>query len=221
MSRIIRRALILGGKIAALLVALVIALSLVYLVVTPPSTIMLARWASLKPVERDVVPIEEISPHLRLMVVASEDGQFCRHHGVDWEQIRIAIESGATRGASTIPMQTAKNVFLWPQRSYIRKMMEIPIAMWLDLVWSKERMLEVYLNLAEWGEGTFGAEAAARRYFNKSARDLTRGEAALLATALPSPKTRNPRSPSTGHRRLAERLVARAVQAGPIAHCAG
>lgn len=215
----IRRVPALLAKIILLLIALLAVLSLLYIVVTPPSTLMLGRWLTLKSVERQVVPIEEISPHLRLMVIASEDGQFCRHHGVDWNQVRIVIESGARRGASTISMQTAKNVFLWPQRSYVRKGLEIPLAMWLDLIWSKHRMLEIYLNVAEWDEGVFGAEAAARHYFNKPASALTQREAALLATALPSPVARNPGRPSANHARLAERLAARAVRSGPIANC--
>ncbi|TVR09428.1 MAG: monofunctional biosynthetic peptidoglycan transglycosylase [Salinarimonadaceae bacterium] len=196
-----------------------LALSILYIVVTPPSTIMLGRWATLQPVERTVVPLERISPHLQLMVVASEDGQFCAHRGVDWSELAFVLERGESRGASTIPMQTAKNLFLWPQRSYVRKALEIPIAIWIDLVWSKRRMLEIYLNVAEWDEGVFGAEAAARHYFNKSAADLTRREAALLATALPAPKSRNPRAPSAGHARLADRLAARGARSGWIVAC--
>jgi monofunctional glycosyltransferase len=215
----IRRVPALLAKTILLLLALLVGLSLLYIVVTPPSTLMLGRWLTLKSVERQVVPIEEISPNLRLMVIASEDGQFCRHNGVDWDQVRIVIDTGARRGASTISMQTAKNVFLWPQRSYVRKALEIPIAMWLDLIWSKRRMLEVYLNVAEWDEGVFGAEAAARHYFNKPASALTQREAALLATALPSPVARNPGRPTANHARLAERLAARAVRSGPIANC--
>ncbi|MCC5978057.1 MAG: monofunctional biosynthetic peptidoglycan transglycosylase [Salinarimonas sp.] len=206
-------------RMLVLLVVLFAGSSLLYILVTPPSTIMLARWLTLQPVARETVPLEAISPELRLMVIASEDGQFCRHAGVDWRELRHVVESGGARGASTISMQTAKNVYLWPQRSYIRKAMEIPIAVWLDFVWSKPRMLEIYLNIAEWDEGVFGAEAAARHYFNRSAADLTRHQAALLATALPAPKSRNPAAPSAGHARLAERLAYRAVRSGPIAAC--
>lgn len=215
----IRRVLVVVGKLILLLVLLLVGLSLLYGVVTPPSTLMLGRWLTLKSVEREAVPLAEISPNLRLMVIASEDGLFCRHHGVDWDQVRIVIENGESRGASTISMQTAKNVFLWPQRSYVRKAFEFPLAMWLDLVWSKERMLEIYLNVAEWGEGVYGAEAAAQLHFGKAAKDLTQREAALLATALPNPLARNPGRPTGNHARLAERLAARAVQSGPIAAC--
>ncbi len=156
-------------------------------------------------------------------MLASEDSRFCEHAGVDWDAIREVVEGadedGPSRGASTIPMQTAKNLFLWPSRSYVRKGLELPIALYLDLVWTKRRMMEVYLNIAEWGDGTFGAEAAARRYFNKSAKDLTRREAALLATALPNPFRRNPARPSPGHRRLADRLALRMEVAAPFAGC--
>ncbi|MGY6568312.1 MAG: monofunctional biosynthetic peptidoglycan transglycosylase [Salinarimonas sp.] len=215
LRRLLRRVF----ALIALIAALFIGSSLLYMLVTPPSTIMLARWVTLQPVARETVPLAQISPELRLMVIASEDGQFCRHMGVDWRELRHVIESGGARGASTISMQTAKNVYLWPQRSYIRKALEIPIALWLDFVWSKPRMLEIYLNIAEWDEGVFGAEAAAQHYFNRSAADLTRQQAALLATALPAPQRRNPAAPSAGHARLAERLAHRAVRSGPIAAC--
>ncbi|MGY6569643.1 MAG: monofunctional biosynthetic peptidoglycan transglycosylase [Salinarimonas sp.] len=213
--RIIRR-LVVGVLI---LVALFVASSLLFRVIMPPSTIMLARWVTLQPVTRIPVPLEEISDELKLMVIASEDGQFCRHAGVDWRELRLVIESGGRRGASTISMQTAKNVYLWPQRSYLRKALEIPAALWLDLVWPKARMLEIYLNIAEWDEGVFGAEAAAQHYFGVPASALTRRQAALLATALPAPQRRNPAAPSAGHARLAERLANRAVRSGPIAAC--
>lgn len=196
-----------------------VALSALYIAVTPPSTIMLGRWATLQPVDRVSTPLDEISPHLQLMVVASEDGQFCAHWGVDWNELVFVLESGESRGASTIPMQTAKNVFLWPQRSYVRKALEIPVALWIDLLWTKRRMLEIYLNVAEWDEGVFGAEAAARHYFDKPAADLTRREAALLATALPAPASRNPAAPSAGHARLADRLAARAARSEWIIGC--
>jgi monofunctional biosynthetic peptidoglycan transglycosylase len=196
-----------------------LALSLLYAVVTPPSTLMLGRWLTLSPVDRQAVPLSAVSEHLPRTVIASEDGRFCQHRGVDWGALQEVLEDeeGPSRGASTIPMQVAKNVFLWPGRSYIRKGIEIPVALWIDLVWSKRRMMEVYLNVAEWGEGIFGAEAAARAYFGKGARELSRREAALLAAALPNPKRRNPAKPSAGHRRIADRLMARA--AGTVADC--
>lgn len=198
-----------------------LALSLLYALVTPPSTLMIGRWLTLSGVDRQAVPLSAISEHLPRTVIASEDQRFCQHGGVDWDALRDVIEDeeGPSRGASTIPMQVAKNLFLWPGRSYIRKGLEIPVALWIDLVWSKRRMMEVYLNIAEWGEGIFGAEAATRAYFGKSARELTRREAALLAAALPNPKRRNPARPTAGHRRIADRLVARAAAVGHLAGC--
>ncbi|HEX8663866.1 MAG TPA: monofunctional biosynthetic peptidoglycan transglycosylase [Beijerinckiaceae bacterium] len=204
-----------------LAVVAVLALGLAYRVVTPVSTLMLGRWATLKSAERVAVPLDAVAPAVPLAVVASEDARFCLHGGVDWDALREVVEDeeGPSRGASTVPMQVAKNLFLWPGRSYVRKALEIPIALYLDLVWPKRRMMENYLNVAEWGEGTFGIEAAARRHFGKSARDLSRQEAALLVTALPNPKLRNSGRPSARHRNLASRLLARMNAAAPFAGC--
>ena len=182
-------------------------------VLLPPSTLMIGRWLTGRTVERVGVPLDAIAPALPAAVIASEDARFCLHGGVDWGALRQVVqdsdEDGPDRGASTLTMQTAKNVFLWPSRSYLRKAVEIPLALALDLVWGKRRTIEVYLNVAEWGEGLFGAEAAARRYFGKSARDLTTGEAALLATSLPNPRLRDPLRPTRLQRTLAARLPAR------------
>jgi monofunctional biosynthetic peptidoglycan transglycosylase len=187
--------------------------------VPPISTLMLARWVAFRGVERTYVPLARISPRLVAAVVISEDALFCRHHGVDWgalnEVIIEADEDGPSRGASTITMQTAKNLFLWPQRSTIRKGLEIPLALVLDRAWGKKRVLEVYLNIAEWGPGLFGAEAAARHYFHKSAADLTQREASLLATALPNPILRDASRPK---RRQA---VLAAINAGRVAGAEG
>ena len=206
---------VIGLLLSAILVVLVLAI--VYRFVPPVSTLMLARWAMLQPVERITTPLEGIAPSLATAVIASEDARFCAHRGVDWDALREVIEDAEddapSRGASTIPMQTAKNLFLWPGRSYVRKALELPIALYIDLIWGKRRVMEVYLNVAEWGDGVFGAEAAARRHFGKSARNLTRGEAALLATALPNPRLRNPSRPTARHRALANRLLAR-MEAG-------
>jgi len=195
----------------ALAFGVLLVLALVYSAVPPPSTLMLGRWATLKPVDRQAVPLAAISPHLVQAVIASEDQRFCLHDGVDWGALREVVddEDGPSRGASTISMQTVKNVFLWPGRSVLRKGLEIPLAMAADALWGKRRMMEVYLNVAEWGEGVFGAEAAARRWFGKPARDLTRGEAALLAAVLPNPILRNPALPSRGVRAAAARIQTR------------
>ncbi|MEA2757916.1 MAG: monofunctional glycosyltransferase [Methylobacteriaceae bacterium] len=191
--------------------------------VPPVSTLMLARWVTFRAVERTYVPLARISPLLIAAVVTSEDALFCRHHGVDWgalnEVISEADEDGPSRGASTITMQTAKNLFLWPQRSTIRKALEIPLALALDRAWGKRRVLEVYLNIAEWGDRLFGAEAAARRYFHKSAADLSQREASLLATALPNPILRDPSRPKRRHAVLAAINAGRVVGAEGYLEC--
>ncbi|WP_372425551.1 biosynthetic peptidoglycan transglycosylase [Salinarimonas chemoclinalis] len=219
LRRLVGGVLGLAWRAVALVVVALVVLTLVGAAITPVSTLMLGRWATMQPVTRMVVPLEAISPHVPRMVIASEDSLYCRHAGVDFDALFAVIEAGAERGASTIPMQTAKNVFLWPQRSYVRKAIEIPLALWLDLVWGKRRTLEIYLNVAEWGDGVFGIEAAARAHFGKSAGDLTRREAALLATALPNPRGRDPGRPSGGHARLAENLMARERGSGDIFGC--
>ncbi len=189
----------------------------------PISTLMLARWLEGNRVERHYVPLERISGFLHAAVIVSEDARFCEHNGVDWGALREILDrpgaNGPLRGASTIPMQTAKNLFLWPSRSYVRKAIEIPVALLIDLAWPKRRILEVYLNLAEWGEGIFGAEAAARHYFHKSATRLDAREAALLATALPNPSHRNAARPSRRHAGLATRIMSRALTPGPLVKC--
>ncbi len=168
------------------------------------------------------MPLERISGFLRATVIVSEDARFCHHHGVDWGALREVVDrpgaNGPTRGASTIPMQTAKNLLLWPSRSYVRKAIEIPLALLIDLAWSKRRILEVYLNLAEWGKGVFGVEAAARHYFHKSADRLDAREAALLATSLPNPSHRNAGRPSRRHLWLAARVMAKAQRAGLLSN---
>lgn len=190
-------------RIAVIVCAAPFVLTLAYTFLPAISTPMLGRLVTGQRVERIWTPLEAISPTLARAVAASEDAKFCTHHGVDWEAIGDQLskleEGGKPRGASTITMQLAKNLFLWPGRSYIRKALEIPLALWIDLVLSKHRILELYLNIAEWGDGVFGAEAAARHHFNKPAAALSRTEAARLATALPNPIARDPASPSKRH----------------------
>lgn len=194
----------------------VLVLGAAYLAVPPVSTLMLGRWLTLRGAEQSYKPLAEIAPVLPAAAMASEDARFCLHRGVDWKALsdvmEDADEGGPSRGASTIPMQVAKNLFLWPGRSYLRKAMEIPIALYLGAIWPKRRMMEVYLNIAEWGEGIFGAEAAARRHFRKSAADLTRREAALLVAALPNPRQRDPARPSRLMNAKAGRILARIPQ---------
>lgn len=210
-------------RLALAAAALVAALFVVDSLLPPVSTLMLGRWATFRGVERTFAPLDRISPHLKTAVLMSEDARFCRHGGVDWsaldQVLSQADEDGPARGASTLTMQVVKNLFLWPGRSYVRKALELPLALVVDLVWSKKKILEAYLNVAEWGEGVFGAEAAARRYFGKSAAALTPREAALLATALPNPIERRADRPSRRHAALASIVARRAATSGAWTDC--
>jgi monofunctional glycosyltransferase len=195
--------------IAALLIA--------GMVLPMPSTLMLTRHVLGRSVDRQWVPIERISPHLVNAVVGSEDQRFCQHWGVDFGALREVIEDedGPSRGASTITMQTVKNVYLWHGQSYVRKAIEIPLALVVDTLWGKRRVMEVYLNVAEWGLGVYGAEAAARRYFNVGVANLTPQQAARLAAALPNPYLRSPERAS----RFAARAAARIESGRTLAGC--
>ena len=200
------------------------ALTVLYLVVNPVSTPMLARWITARPVERVYLSIDAISRSLPLTVIAAEDARFCSHSGVDWKGLREAVEEAdelsEARGGSTITQQVAKNLFLWPGRSFVRKALETPLALWIDLVLPKRRVLEIYLNVAEWGpNGQFGAEAGAQHAFGKSARGLTAREAALMAAILPNPRRRSAARPSSGVRRLAGIYEGRARGAAEAAPC--
>lgn len=195
-----------------------------YTIVAPQFTnLMLWRAAQGHGISRQWVSIDNISPNLINAVLSSEDGRFCLHNGVDWQEMEVVIDDlidgGEPRGASTLTMQLMKNLFLWPSRSYIRKGLEVPLAMYGDLVWSKRRTAEIYLNVVEWGPGIYGAEAASRRYFGKTSARLSVKEASLLATALPNPLHRNPRNPSEGHQRLASTVEARARKSGGLFSC--
>lgn len=214
-------------KIAAAYALIVLVLVTLYAWVPPVSTLMIWRWVTFQPVTRIWKPLEAISPNLVHAVVVSEDSRLCFHSGIDWRELRNAVreadEMGEARGASTIAMQTARNLFLWPGRQYVRKALEIPIAFYLDLAWPKRRLVEVYLNVAEWGpNGEFGAEAAARRAFNRSAQSLGPEEASLLAAALPSPQMRHPERPGPVLRRVAGRNLAAVDQDGGLStQCLG
>lgn len=207
------------------LVALPVALVPIYAIpsVRPVSTLMLADWLALKPVARDWVPLAAISPVLVRTVMLSEDGQYCSHRGVDWRELNgvidDAMEGEETRGASTIPMQTVKNLFLWTSRSFVRKGLEVPLALYADLVLTKPRLMEIYLNVAEFGPGLYGVEAASWRYFGKPAIALTPREAALLAKTLPAPASRDPGSPTRGLSSLARSIEARTRRAGGFSKC--
>jgi monofunctional glycosyltransferase len=220
-GRLVKRLL----KIGVILALVPVALTLLYIpsVVHPISTLMLKDLVTFKGYERKWVSIENIAPALIHSVMMSEDGQFCAHQGVDWPAINQVIDDAmdgeGSRGASTIPMQTVKNVYLWSSRSYVRKVLEIPYALMVNLFWSKKRLMEIYLNIAEWGPGIYGIEAAAQHHFGVSAKNLSRRQAALLAVTLPNPILRNPAKPSKGLNRLARLNERRAMQAGGYVEC--
>lgn len=212
-------------RIAIALVLLPYLLILIYALpfIRPVSTLMLADLALLRGYDRRWVDLDDISPNLVRSVMMSEDGQFCFHGGVDWTQMRGVVEDAldgeTTRGASTIPMQTVKNLFLWNGRSFVRKGLELPLAISADFVWSKRRMMEIYLNIAEWGPGIYGAEAAAQHHFNVPASKLSARQAALLAVSLPNPITRVAGKPSRGVQRLAAVVERRARNSGDYIKC--
>lgn len=217
-SRRIVLALVVAG-------ALPLVITIAYLppAVHPLSTLMMKDLATFTGYERRWMPIGEIGPRLVHSVMMSEDGQFCSHHGIDLGEMRALIDDflagEATRGGSTVTMQTVKNLYLWHGRSYVRKAIELPYAVYFDFVMPKRRIMEIYLNIAEWGPGIYGAEAASRHYFGKSTRELTARQAALLAVTLPSPHTRNPAKPSAGLNRLAAKIERRAGHAGGYDDC--
>lgn len=214
-------------RVVLVLAAIPLLLAVLYNVVNPVSTLMIGRWITGERVERIWTPIEKMSPALVRTVIASEDASFCHNIGIDIAELREAIEKADdledTRGASTIPMQIAKNLFLWPGRDYIRKAIEMPLAIWLDLVVSKRRLIEIYLNIAEWGpNGEFGVEAGARRAFGIPAAQADTRQAALLAVMLPNPHRRDAGNPTAGVQRLAARLQARVPKEGPeLVACLG
>jgi monofunctional biosynthetic peptidoglycan transglycosylase len=199
--RLLARALALVAAGYALLIAL-------FSFVPPPINLYQAGEAwRLGAIEKDWVGWDEIPPALARAAVAAEDANFCRHWGFDMAAIRAAVAEGSARGASTISQQVVKNVFLWHGRSWLRKAMEAALTPVVELAWSKQRILEVYLNVAEFDEGVFGAEAAARHYFGVAARDLTAVQAARLAAVLPDPKGRDAANPGPLVRRRTQAIL--------------
>lgn len=185
-----------------------------YRVVDPPVTFLTARdRLNGLEVKQQWVDLDQMSRHIPRAVIAAEDSQFCTHNGFDIEAIEKAMERNKKgkklRGGSTISQQTAKNAFLWPGRNYIRKGLEAWFTVLIEFVWGKPRIMEVYLNIAEFGRGVFGVEAASRHYFDKSAKKLTRAEAARLAAILPQPIKRDAASPGRYTRRYANRIAGR------------
>ncbi|WP_414087066.1 monofunctional biosynthetic peptidoglycan transglycosylase [Rhizobium sp. BR 314] len=189
----------------------------------PVSTLMIGDAVTFQGYDRRWVPLENIAPVLVKSVMVSEDGQFCFHGGVDWGEMRLLIQETmrgkSTRGGSTIPMQTVKNLFLWNSRSFVRKTMELPLAVSASTVWSKRRMMEIYLNIAEWGPGIYGIEAAARYHFKVPASKLTGRQAALLAVSLPNPIDRVASRPGRGLSQLASLIQRRARNADAYIKC--
>jgi monofunctional glycosyltransferase len=194
-----------------------------YRVGHPVSTLMAWRWLSGAPMSRQWIDLAAMSQALPRSVVASEDAKFCSHHGIDWDALRDVLDDAedgeVARGGSTITQQVAKNLFLWQGRSLVRKALEFPLALWIDLVLPKQRILEIYLNIAELGpSGQFGAQAGSAYAFGRPASNLSPREAALLAAILPNPVIRSARNPRPGVRRLAAIYMVRA-QATELKRC--
>ena len=204
-------------RFAALMFAISIMMTAIYEHVPVPVTwLMLLRVVQGDGLTKDWEPVENISPELIRAVIAAEDTRFCEHRGFDWVELRKAIDEWrrgeGLRGASTISNQVARNVFLWPSRDLLRKGLEAYYTVLIELMWRKERIIEVYLNVAEWGPGIFGAEAAAQHYFGKPASELTRREASLMAAILPNPIEWSASSPGEYTANYAARIRTRMDQ---------
>lgn len=184
----------------------------------PPVTLtmLISAYENRRWIDHRSVPLEQVSMHLKRAVIAAEDGRFCMHNGIDFDAVADAVEDfgerGKLRGASTISMQVSRNVFLWTGGGVVRKALEAPLALSLDAAWSKRHILEIYLNIAEWGPGIFGAEAAARHYFRKPAAQLTAYEAARMTAILPNPIRWNAAKPTAYIERRTRIIQTRAMQ---------
>ena len=208
---------ILRRRLAVILLFLILlpyALAVVYPLMHPPSTLMVADWLRLNKTSRDWVPLSGISPNLINAVMIAEDDMFCAHHGINVRQMQKSIKQAEARGrpikaTSTITQQLAKNLFLWHGRSWLR----------LDFIWSKPQILETYLNIVEWGDDIYGAEAATQHYFHTSAKNLSHMQAALLATTLPNPEKRNATSPGPAQAVMAAGIAARLASDAPDLTC--
>ncbi len=211
------------GALALIMLVPVVMVPL-YWVVQPLSVPMVMRYVSGENVTRTWVDIDQISDRLKVSVMLSEDGQFCRHWGVDLRalqtEIEAVLEGRPARGASTLSMQVARNLFLWNGRSFVRKGLEIPLAFYLDLVLSKRRIMEIYLNIAEWGpDGQFGIEAGTQKAFGVDAGALSWQRATLMAVALPNPNVRIPARPSSGLLGVARTVEQRAKRFSERTYC--
>lgn len=206
-----------------LAVVVLVALGIVgFSVINPPTTpYMFSEGRRIGNIDHQWVPMEEIAPVMARSVVAAEDANFCLHWGLDLTAIRAALADGANRGGSTISQQVVKNVYLWQDRSWLRKTLEAFLTPLMEAVWTKRRVLEVYLNVAEFDTGVFGVEAAAQHYFGVSAAELDPTEAARLAAVLPDPKDRSASNPTNYIRRQSSRILdgAATIQADGRASC--
>ncbi|MEY4698165.1 MAG: hypothetical protein RIT14_2593 [Pseudomonadota bacterium] len=206
--RLRRRVITWAGRVAGGIAAVFGVLIVLFSFVPPPINLYQASEAwRLGGIEKDWVSFDEMAPVMARAAVAAEDANFCLHWGFDMKAIREAVEEGSNRGASTLTQQTVKNVFLWHGRSWLRKALEGVMTPVVELVWSKSRILEVYLNVAEFGEGIFGVQAAAQHYFGVDAADLSPTQAARLAAVLPDPQARDAANPSDFVRRRARSIL--------------
>lgn len=213
-----------AAALLVLLVALPTALVLPWRWFDPPTSAFISQArADGLDTQQEWVEWQEISPHLPIAVVAAEDQNFPHHHGFDLESIRTALEEdrGRPRGASTISQQVAKNLFLWPGHSWTRKGIEAYLTVFIELLWPKRRILEIYLNTAELGPGIYGAEAGARRFFDRSASELSLRQSALFAAVLPSPKSRSVAKPSSLVNKRAVWILKQVQQLGGPAYLDG
>ena len=205
---LLRRGLRWGVRFVMISVAAILLMILAYRFINPPITpYILSESRRLGEVKRVWVSLDRIAPVMARSAVAAEDANFCLHWGFDMAAIRAALNDGGARGASTISQQVTKNVYLWQGRSWFRKAMEALMTPLVEAIWSKQRLMEVYLNVVEFDEGVFGVEAAAQHYFGVSAADLSPTQAARLAVVLPDPKGRSASKPGANLRNRASRIV--------------
>ena len=221
--RRVRRAVLIALLAA---IAVPVVLAVLYRAVPPPLTpLMVIRLFEGEGIRKQWTPLSRISPHLVKSVIGLEDSRFCIHGGIDWDSVSDAVSEhlhGAPlRGASTISMQTAKNLFLWPEQHFLRKAIEAPMTYMIEAVLGKRRIIEIYLNIVEWGPGIYGAEAAAEAYFKRPASALTPWQAGLLASILPSPRKWSPTDPTDYIQNRARTAMARAQILSGQVTCTG
>ncbi|MEM6382702.1 MAG: transglycosylase domain-containing protein [Pseudomonadota bacterium] len=210
-------------RTALVLIFVFVTMSVLAKVVPPISTLMIRDLVMLRGYDRQWIALDATAPVLRRSIIASEDQAFCAHNGVQWDALRTQWERWRAgedaRGASTLSMQVARNLFLWQGQSVVRKALEVPVALWLDFVLGKRRMLEVYLNIAELGPQLYGFEAAAQRAYGVSAGDVSANQAGLLVATLPLPSARDPASPTSRQRAIARTIAQRARGVNHLMDC--